>query len=38
VGVEFEKFGPEDRRAIDAFLFHSEAAALPGPRARAFSV
>jgi len=36
MGVEFERFGPEDRRAIDAYLYESEARTLR-PESGAFS-
>ena len=37
MGVEFEKFGPEDRRAIEAYLFENEGKTLR-PEGRVFSV
>ncbi|HZN54106.1 MAG TPA: diguanylate cyclase [Candidatus Polarisedimenticolaceae bacterium] len=36
MGVEFERFGPEDRRAIDAYLYESEART-PLPDSDAFA-
>jgi diguanylate cyclase (GGDEF)-like protein len=37
MGVEFEKFGPEDRHAIEAYLYENETRTLR-PEGRAFSV
>ena len=37
MGVEFEKFGPEDRHAIEAYLYENESRTLR-PEGRAFSV
>lgn len=37
MGVEFERFGPEDRRAIEAYLFENESRTLR-PEGRVFSV
>jgi len=37
MGVEFEKFGPEDRHAIEAYLFENESRTLR-PEGRVFSV
>jgi diguanylate cyclase (GGDEF)-like protein len=37
MGVEFEKFGPQDRHAIEAYLFENESSTLR-PEGEAFSV
>lgn len=37
MGVEFEKFGPQDRRAIEAYLYKNEGSTLR-PEGRRFSV
>jgi hypothetical protein len=37
MGVEFERFGPEDRHAIDAYLYENESRTLR-PEGSAFSV
>src|SRR5262249_27717110 len=37
MGVEFERFGPEDRRAIEAYLFENEGETLR-PEGKIFSV
>jgi len=37
MGVEFERFGPEDRHAIDAYLYENESRTLR-PEGRVFSV
>ena len=37
MGVEFERFGPEDRHAIEAYLYENESRTLR-PEGRIFSV
>jgi len=38
MGVEFERFGPEDRRAIESYLFVNESASLRPEKGARFSI